>query len=564
MIANDTKSIAFKALAVAFLLMLTATAVLGQMQPTKLSTKSQQRIGAENAPAVMVQQVWNYTTGSPVTATPAVADLNGDGKNEVIAGAWDGKVYCLNSTGGFKWSYQTGAAIYVALNAADIDGDGQQEVLVGSNDHSIYCLSSNGGLKWSYQTGGRVVCCPAAADIDGDGRIEVVAGSMDHAVYCLNSTGGLKWNYTTGSFVEAYNGPVLADVNGDTKLEVIIGSGDNNTYCLNGTGKLAWSYATDGYVISTPAVADLFGNGRVQVVVGSWDRQVYCLNGTTGSKLWNYSTGDLVQTRPTIADVDGDGQKEVVIGSEDYKAYCLNGKTGGLKWSYAAGGGIGPSAIGDLYGDGETEIIVGSADGNITCLNGTGTPIWSYPTSPVLYSDPAPIVADVDEDGVVEALVGSDLGRVYCLRRPDTSSPATVIDLATSSPTADSISLTWTAPGDNGMVGNATGYVVKYSTTGPISASGWDSATTYTQSWTPAKNGTIEMRTITGLASATTYWFAVKAYDKVPNYSGISNSPSGSTSGVSFAVVVVSCIVGVCAVVAALVILGRKRLKRAS
>jgi hypothetical protein len=107
--------------------------------------------------------------------------------------------------------------------------------------------------------------------------------------------------------------------------------------------------------------------------------------------------------------------------------------------------------------------------------------------------------------------------------------PATISDLATVSATNTSITLTWIAPGNDGMVGNATGYIVKYSTTGAISGSNWNLATNYTHSWTPLPAGSIEMHVISGLSPDTKYWFAIEAFDAVPNYSNVSNSPSGRT-----------------------------------
>lgn len=110
----------------------------------------------------------------------------------------------------------------------------------------------------------------------------------------------------------------------------------------------------------------------------------------------------------------------------------------------------------------------------------------------------------------------------------DLTPPAAITDLAASNPTVNSITLRWSAPGDDGNVGNAAGYIVKYSTSGPINDSNWDSAMVYDQSWTPLSAGNYETHLISGLINGTTYWFAIKAYDEVPNYSGISNSPSGT------------------------------------
>lgn len=111
----------------------------------------------------------------------------------------------------------------------------------------------------------------------------------------------------------------------------------------------------------------------------------------------------------------------------------------------------------------------------------------------------------------------------------DTTSPATITDLTAINPTSNSISLTWTAPGDDGNTGYALGYIVKYSTSGPISSSNWETSNTYPQSWVPLEVGEIETHIISGLDQGTQYWFAVMAYDEVYNYADVSNSASGTT-----------------------------------
>ena len=56
--------------------------------------------------------------------------------------------------------------------------------------------------------------------------------------------------------------------------------------------------------------------------------------------------------------------------------------------------------------------------------------------------------------------------------------------------------LNWTAVGDNLNFGTASSYIVKYYN-GPISESNWDNASTYSQSWVPAENGTLESYSVT-------------------------------------------------------------------
>jgi hypothetical protein len=110
----------------------------------------------------------------------------------------------------------------------------------------------------------------------------------------------------------------------------------------------------------------------------------------------------------------------------------------------------------------------------------------------------------------------------------DTTPPANITNLATSSPTSNSIRLTWTAPGDDGNVGTASRYDIRYSTS-TITQANWPSATPVSGEPTPQVAGTSQSMTVTGLNSSTTYYFAMKTADEVPNWSGLSNVASGTT-----------------------------------
>ena len=106
--------------------------------------------------------------------------------------------------------------------------------------------------------------------------------------------------------------------------------------------------------------------------------------------------------------------------------------------------------------------------------------------------------------------------------------PSNIFNLATSNPTGNSIRLTWTAPGDDSTSGTATQYDIRYSTS-LITDANWASATQCTGEPAPQIAGTSQNFTVTGLQSGTTYYFAMKTADEVPNWSGLSNVPSGST-----------------------------------
>ena len=123
----------------------------------------------------------------------------------------------------------------------------------------------------------------------------------------------------------------------------------------------------------------------------------------------------------------------------------------------------------------------------------------------------------------------SALSNVPSATTADGTAPDAVADLATGTVTASSVDLSWTAPGDDGATGTATTYDVRYSTS-TITAGNWAAATQATGEPTPSVAGSAETFTVTGLSESTTYFFAIKTSDEVPNESALSNVPSAATA----------------------------------
>jgi len=94
--------------------------------------------------------------------------------------------------------------------------------------------------------------------------------------------------------------------------------------------------------------------------------------------------------------------------------------------------------------------------------------------------------------------------------------------------TPTSIRVTWTAPGDDGNIGTATQYDLRYSTS-VISAANFASASSWNSAPAPAAPGTSQNTTVTGLTPSTLYYFAIKTADNANNWSAISNVVSKST-----------------------------------
>jgi hypothetical protein len=108
---------------------------------------------------------------------------------------------------------------------------------------------------------------------------------------------------------------------------------------------------------------------------------------------------------------------------------------------------------------------------------------------------------------------------------PDTIAPAPIIDLVGGPGEIDgSISLVWTAPGDDDNTGKAASYVVKTSTYPILTEADWNGAEGKPGEPVPSEAGTIERMTIRNLISASYVYVVMRAVDDFFNMSPIGNS----------------------------------------
>ena len=132
-------------------------------------------------------------------------------------------------------------------------------------------------------------------------------------------------------------------------------------------------------------------------------------------------------------------------------------------------------------------------------------------------------------DGDGDGSSGPDY--IFSFTTMDATSPDTITDLAASDgPGSKQVTLDWTAVGDDGNVGTATSYILKYSTTNITNDTDFINATTYAQAWTPLIAGSPESQVLTMPDAGQLYYFSIKAVDDSTNESPFGNVDS-ATSG---------------------------------
>ena len=305
---------------------------------------------------------WTHRISGGIRTVLALAD------GGVVAGGEAEAVHRLDGSGREVWSYQLEwqpmnwdywtwlNCKVLSLTAGDIDGDGRQEILAGCADRHVYAFDEGGGLMWrSACQWGPPTCLSVARLRDGRGR-QVLAGMADPSIH-----GCVRVFESDGACVQTLSRPDImswsipswsrclraADVNGDGWEEVLSGVDTNHRQLIvyNRNGDVLWDADLGGAALSV-AVAD----GRVYA--GASNGYVQCLE-NNGTRLWRrFLAAPVIGLSP-----GGGGECLAALG--DGRVVGLDDDSGGKRW---LGGGAPASAAGAWPGGG---LLVGRRDGTV-------------------------------------------------------------------------------------------------------------------------------------------------------------------------------------------------------
>lgn len=294
------------------------------------------------------------TAGSD--SPPSIADIDNDGKAEILHGGFNGHVLCINSeNGSIAWDKEifSNSWVQTAPTIVDLNNDGQLDFVVGtwafSPDTSrIYAYSGNNqSLLWSRAVSDYTYHGTAVADFDNDGKPELVIGDYNGMIYALNGeNGSVLWQYQASVYVGA---PItIADINNDGSCDIIFCDG-YGVGALSKTGTLIWYYPTTNFsnAFRGVAVGDINGDNSLDIVFGTGKGNLIVLNGNNGSVIWDLDLSTHIgktfdiNHAPLIADFDQDGKIDIFIvgGKTDYPNFQTNY---GRAYMITAGIGSGP------------------------------------------------------------------------------------------------------------------------------------------------------------------------------------------------------------------------------
>jgi hypothetical protein len=446
-----------------------------------------------------------YGSGGSIPQVPAIADVNGDGIPDIVVSNYYQKngdapgvvgVLLGNGDGTFQSAvvYETGGAPNYYVVIADVNGDGKPDIIVsscaatgsscGSADGVVSVLLGNGNGTFqnavTYSTGAPRNGGLAVADLTGNGVLDLIAtnyygeanGDGSVSVLLGNGDGTFQSavNYDAGT--SQINGVAVGDVNGDGKPDVVTVSYTGLVSVLlgngNGTFQPAVTYSAGGSSSSGVALADLNGDGYLDVIAGNLSGNVGVLlnqgNGTFYPAVSYDGAGAVPQL--AVADLNLDGNLDVIVSTDGSTVGVLLGNGDGTLQAvvtFPSGGSDENSvAVSDLTGDGWPDIVVTNGYSNTVgvLINNTASATTTTVASslnPSNYGQSVTFVATVTSSS------GTPTGTVVFYNGPTAIGSATLSNgsasFSTSSLPQGADSITATYQGSSGF-GSSTSAVL--------------------------------------------------------------------------------------------------------
>lgn len=256
--------------------------------------------------------------GGRMSAGVSIADMDGDGSKDLVFGTWSDSIFAYNLSGelldGFPVDLITNVAAPPVV--ADIDGNGSLEILAGQDAGYFYAVAHDGSVLWTHRLSAASIRTAAAVcDFDGNGFMEIVYTTLDGNITVLDYQGNALAGWPQSLGGACYSSPVIADLDGDDIPEIIVGSNSSELYVfhIDGSTLDLFPIPMNGPVRGTPTVADLSQDGTLEIIVGT-DNDLTIINLKTLSDVGpNWSTARGNNMRTGYYDPDATGVDEYQV-----------------------------------------------------------------------------------------------------------------------------------------------------------------------------------------------------------------------------------------------------------
>ncbi|RLG46006.1 MAG: hypothetical protein DRN90_07200, partial [Thermoproteota archaeon] len=221
-------------------------------------------------------------------------DMDGDGEQE-LGIAFSSSAYIYNVSSGWAWpwnqefGYNVGSQVFSLLCGCDLDNNGSEEFIFGAYNDNIFIYESTGPntytQRWNKQLSSwaypyAMACCNM--DQDANGYQELYVGDSYGQLFVITNTGDLTAcsDSLIHDYGDAINGMCCGNEDNDTMNDLYLAMDDDNVHDLEFFGSDVTDYShykesiighdlNPGYN-NAEAVhcTDLDGDGKREVIAG--------------------------------------------------------------------------------------------------------------------------------------------------------------------------------------------------------------------------------------------------------------------------------------------------------
>ncbi|MBN1885806.1 MAG: S8 family serine peptidase, partial [Candidatus Krumholzibacteriota bacterium] len=280
---------------------------------------------------------WPAAGFAPVRTAPALANIDDDPATlETIVGDDGGLLHAIRADGGplSGWPVSLGDSIVAAPAVGNVVGDWRPEVVVGTVDGFLHLVESDGTVVRYIKTYIRIGNAVTLADLDDDGLCEIILPQYEEGGECrlrVFKGSGEEWTAGWTEPVYKVNGGIteaaVGDVDNDGDLEIAVVtwgytspgihsrldllSHDGSVY---GAG---WPATIDTVVVAPPVIGEISAAAAgLEIVVGALSGEVFAVD-PSGAFVWPTAprVPGMIETSPIMVQGDKDEQQEVAVTS---------------------------------------------------------------------------------------------------------------------------------------------------------------------------------------------------------------------------------------------------------
>jgi len=281
--------------------------------------------------------VWSRALPGPGHAlTPVIAGIEHDGAVVIVAASSFGTIALYDlETGELAARADVPGRLLAAPALGDLDGDGRLDIVAVTVEGEVLAMPAGGPPLWRTRVSGPpgAQTSPVLGDLNGDGVPDVIIAPYQGGPAALDGASGRVLWRLAGDQYGKLVGLAMADLDGDGARDMILTAESGIVSALKvDRGGAAPLWAARGPGVANAASLILSSSAGPLIVLATRDHGVVAYDAATGAQRWRGAEGGRFFSGAAAVELNGVKGSEVAAISTEGVVYALDGATGATLW----------------------------------------------------------------------------------------------------------------------------------------------------------------------------------------------------------------------------------------